>query len=473
MKKSFSIRSYLILSHGLLLIISLGAIGFIWSRNEYQVITRELENLMGERAALLAKVVGHEISEQDDAKVNDGEFPQVHLEEGVLAVYIDDSGSLYNLIPGTLSPKQTDLFLDISSEYQVTEVSYTTLVDTEFDTTNVYASSVVYDEENQRIGVVCLLMPIGHLDSYISRLRWLLLGVILFVVLIGAGVSILLTSYVSSHFSRAQGLAATVADGNYQLRIPEEGPTELRDLSHYLNQMAEKLQGQVNSRRTLLANVAHELARPLAGLQLGIESLRKGAIKDPELADDLLVNMGQTIRHFEGLVDDITLAAHTETKPIELYRTSLAIEPFLQGIATRYWTLAESRGLRLKVQVEANLPPVSADEKRLNQIVGNLVDNAIKFTPRGKTIRLLAKRADKDNIHILVHDGGKGIAPDEVEHLFEPFYQGNVGRYIKQGMGLGLAIAQQLAFAHGGTLVLKNDPEGGALAILTLPLANP
>ena len=235
MKKSFSIRTYLILSHGLLLIISLGAIGFVWSRNEYQVITRELENLMGERAALLAKVVGHEITEQDTLQPNEKEFPQVHLEEGVLAVYIDDSGSLYNLIPGTVSPKQADLFLDISSEYQITDVSYTTLVSTEFETTSVYAASAVYNDENQRIGVVCLLMPIGHLDNYISRLRWLLIGVILFVVLIGAGVSALLTSYFSSQFSRAQGLAATVAHGDYQLRIPEEGPTELRDLSHYLN----------------------------------------------------------------------------------------------------------------------------------------------------------------------------------------------------------------------------------------------
>ena len=108
--------------------------------------------------------------------------------------------------------------------------------------------------------------------------------------------------------------------------------------------MAEKLQEQLKTRRTLLANVAHELARPLAGLQLGIESLRKGAIKDSDLADDLLVNMGQTIRHFEGLVDDITLAAHAETQPIELHCTALAVEPFLQGIATRYWTLAESAG---------------------------------------------------------------------------------------------------------------------------------
>jgi signal transduction histidine kinase len=150
----------------------------------------------------------------------------------------------------------------------------------------------------------------------------------------------------------------------------------------------------------------------------------------------------------------------------------LAVEPFLQGVATRFWSLADSRGLSLEVRVEAGLPPVLADEKRLNQIIGNLVDNAVKFTSHGKTIRLSAERTGQENVRILVHDGGKGISPDEVQHLFEPFYQGDIGRRIKQGMGLGLSIAQQLAQAHGGTLVLENHPEGGTLAILTLPIAN-
>ena len=100
------------------------------------------------------------------------------------------------------------------------------------------------------------------------------------------------------------------------------------------------------------------------------------------------------------------------------------------------------------------------------------MDNAIKFTPHGKTIRLSAECAGKGYVRLLVHDGGTGISPDEAEHLFEPFYQGDVGRRIKQGMGLGLAIAHQLVRAHGGSLDLQNAPEGGTLAILTLPAAD-
>ena len=472
MKKSFSIRTYLGFSYSLLLVISLGAIGYIWSHNEYRVITEGLQELMRERITLLASVLSHEFAEYGEVKLDRSEFTIVNQEENLLTVFIDNSGALYELVPGTVSPRHQDLFRKLSSEHHIYEDSYATLITSEAETTSVYAAAPVVDKDDQPIGKVCLLLPLGDLESYVIRLRWLLLSAIIIVAFLGLGVSFLLTNYFSRQFSQAQSLAATVADGNYYLRIPEEGPTELRNLSKYLNQLAEKLQEQVKTRQTLLANVAHELARPLAGLLLGIESLRKGAIKDPDLADDLLVSMGQTIRRLEGLIDDITLAAQPETRQIELHRTALAVEPFLQGIATRFWNLADSRGLRLEVRVEADLPPVLVDEKRLNQIVGNLLDNAIKFTPRGKTIRLSAEQAGGGEVRLLVHDGGKGILPEEVEHLFEPFYQGDVGRRIKQGMGLGLSIAQQLARAHGGSLKLESHPKGGTLAILTLPIAD-
>jgi signal transduction histidine kinase len=314
-------------------------------------------------------------------------------------------------------------------------------------------------------------MPLGELDAYITHLRWLLLGAIWAVVLIGMGVSTLLTNYFSRHFSRAQELAATVSEGNYHLRIPEDGPRELRDLSHYLNIMAEKLQEQLKTRRVLLANVTHELARPLAGLQLGIESLRKGAIQDSNLADDLLVSMEHSINRLKSRIEDLALAAQAANRPIELYLTEVALEPFLKGTAAFFWSLATAHGARLEVQVQPDLPLIWVDEKRLHQIVGNLVDNAIKFTAPGGIIKLSAERAGECHVCITVHDGGPGMPPEEIEQVFRPFYQGEGGQRLRQGMGLGLSIAQQLAQAHNGSLTLKNHPDGGVIATLTLPIA--
>lgn len=472
MKRSLSIRTYLGISYVLLLILTLGGIGFIWSRNEYKVITDQLQSVMHERVSLLANILTHEYLEHGEIRLDNAGIPIIGHDKNLIAVFVDNSGSLFELVPGSVNKDNEELFEKIVSERSAYEESFTSLVHSDFHTTNIYAAAPVFDSQDIFLGEVCILMPLGELDAYILQLRWLLVVAISIVALVGVGLSYLLSNYFSRQFSRAQGLAATVANGNYDLRIPEAGPTELRDLSRYLNIMAEKLQEQLGTRQRLLANVAHELARPLAGLQLGIESLRKGAIQEPELADDLLVSMGQTVHRLEGLIDDITLAAQPKTSPVELNRTVLAVEPFLQGVATRFWSLAESRELSIDVQVQSGLPPLFADERRLNQIMGNLVDNAIKFTPPGRHVRLSAESANDQQIRIMVRDGGKGISEEEAEHLFEPFYQGDVGRRIKQGMGLGLSIAQQLTQVHGGSLTLQNHPEGGALATLTLPVVD-
>jgi signal transduction histidine kinase len=471
-RKSFGIRTYLSISHALLLVLSLGTIGLIWSRNEYQVITRELQGLMQDRVVLLANIISHEIAEHDEVKLESNELSAINQDKNLFAVYIDNSGAFYELAPGTVSSVQQDLIQQLNSERPIYHDVYTSLIHSEVESTSIYAAAPVFDAQNRPIGTACLLMPIGYLDAYITRLRWMLLGAIFVVALLGIGGAFIVAHYFSRQFAQAQELAATVANGSYQLRIPEKGPTELRDLSHYLNLMAEKLQEQLITRQRLLANVAHELARPLAGLQLGIESLRKGAIQDADLADDLLVNMAHTTRRLEDLIDDISLAARPESHQIELHRTDLAVEPFLRGVATRFWSMAQSRGINLEVQVEPGLPPVFADEKRLNQIIGNLMDNAIKFTPPGKTVSLSAELVYENSVRFLVHDGGQGISSEEINNLYKPFYQGDIGRRIKQGMGLGLSIAQQLAVAHGGDLTLENHPQGGALAVLTLPIAS-
>lgn len=246
-------------------------------------------------------------------------------------------------MPGTVSNQQREEFLSFYDEYPLSRYSYSRLVSSESGNTYVYAAAPVIDPRNILLGEVCLLMPMSDLDAYVIRMRWLLVGAIGVVAAIGVGASALLTRYFSRQFSQVQRLAATVSEGNYHLRIPEDGPTELRNLSHYMNVMAERLQQQGKMRQELLANVTHELARPLAGLQLGIESLRNGAFKKPELADDLLVGMGQTVERLSDLIDDIALAASPLARQIELQRTILEVEPLLRNVAARFQSQALAR----------------------------------------------------------------------------------------------------------------------------------
>lgn len=471
MKKSLSIRSYLGLSHVLLLVISLGLIGIVWSYNEYALITQEYKKLLGERVAIMAEIISHENAEHNEIELEHIQFPLIYQNKDLKVVFIDTQEVIYPIQPDTLSAEEKALISDLYHDSPIHTESYAVLTHVESETTLLYAVAPVEGADSKTLGYVCLLLPLNEFDAYVNNLRLLLGGSMIAMILLGIGVSIGLTNFFSRQFSNAQDLAATVAGGDYHLRIPEKGPSELRNLSHYLNLMAEKLEEQTQMRRTLLANVAHELARPLAGLQLGIESLRKGAVENPELTDDLLVGMGQTVQRFESLIDDLTLAAQPKTTPIMLEQTAIPVEPFLRGIANRFWSLADSREISMEIEVEKGLPQVFADEKRLNQIVGNLLSNAIKFSPSGGVVHLTADSTDQRQIRIHVRDHGEGIDPADSENLFEPFYQGDIGRRIKQGMGLGLAIALQLTRAHGGDIIIQNHPDGGTVAIVTLPEA--
>lgn len=472
MKKSLSIRSYLGLSHVLLLVISLGLIGFIWSYNEYALITNEYKKLLGERVAIIADIISHEYAEHNEIELEHIQFPLIYENKDIDIVFVDSKEEIFPIQPETISEEERELINDLYQDSDFYNENYVTLIKLESRERTLFAAAPVVGSDSQTVGYVCLLLPLSEFDLYIDNLRLLLGGSMLGVILLGIVVSVGLTNFFSRQFSNAQDLAATVASGDYHLRIPEKGPTELRNLSHYLNLMAEKLEDQTQMRQTLLANVAHELARPLAGLQLGIESLRKGAVENPELSDDLLVGMGQTVQRFESLIDDLTLAAQPETIPLVLEQTAIPVEPFLRGIANRFWSLADSREISIEINVEKGIPQVYADEKRLNQIIGNLLSNAIKFSPSGGVIYLNADSDDQHQVRISVQDQGEGINSTDADNLFEPFYQGDIGRRIKQGMGLGLAIAMQLVQAHGGELSIQNHPDGGTVAIVTLPGAD-
>ncbi len=471
MKSGFSIRVYLTLSHAFLIVASLSVVSLIWSHNEEQEAVEELKSRMLERASWLSTFAAQRTDYRLPADLQRIDFPETRLSGDITAVYIDEAQSVHNLTDQPVVEDVRAAMIAFSRAEDQAGEARTEIIDQPDGERYLYATAPVPSEADEVNGMICLAVEMDQLQDYLDRLRIRFAGAVLVISMVGILVSTLLTRIISSRLADAERLAATVAEGDYYLRIPERGPRELQELSRHLNKMTEELEGQRSARQTILANVTHELARPLAGLKVGVESLRSGAMESAELADDLLANMGQSIQRMEMLLDDISLAARPQSRPIALEKTSISIEPFLRGIASRYWTMAEMRGIRIEVDTPPDLPPVFADEKRLNQILGNLVDNAIKFTHRDRRVILRAEAGNDSSVRILVRDGGEGISEQDTSQLFVPFYQGENARRLRQGMGLGLAIASQLAEVHGGRLELRNHPQGGAVAILTLPSA--
>jgi signal transduction histidine kinase len=290
-----------------------------------------------------------------------------------------------------------------------------------------------------------------------------------------AGTGLLLGIFLAAVFTRplarAGQMASQIAGGDFSVRLASQGPRELSKLADHFNEMAEKLESQARERSQVLASITHELGRPLGALKLGVDSLRNGALQDAELTRDMLEDMSRTLQQIEAHVQDFAVAARPQEAPLLLHLESLDVKKFLHSLFSRFLPMAENRSIEFKLDLAQNLPLVMADESRLNQVMGNLVDNALKFTPALGQVTLSAHR-DGPWVSLGVLDSGPGIPRDELTELFKPFSRGSNARHSLQGMGLGLSIVQRLVEAHGGRVLIENVPGHGLFArVLLLPAA--
>jgi two-component system phosphate regulon sensor histidine kinase PhoR len=226
-----------------------------------------------------------------------------------------------------------------------------------------------------------------------------------------------------------------------------------------------------NVRREFVANVSHELRTPLASIRLVVETLEAGAIEDPAVAYGFLQRIGGETDRLALLVDDLLDLARLESGRVRLHVEPIPAADLVAGGADRLRPMVERARLSLVVEAPPNLPVVNADRARIEQVLLNLIHNAIKFTPPGGEIRITA-RPLPGAVEIAVSDNGIGVAPDELPRLFERFYKADKARR-SEGTGLGLAIAKHIVLAHGGTIAAASTLGQGATFSVTLPLGGP
>jgi len=213
----------------------------------------------------------------------------------------------------------------------------------------------------------------------------------------------------------------------------------------------------------------HELGRPLGALRSAIHALSKGAGDDPQLLHDLTMGMDEETARLQHVLEDLAHLHDQVLGTLEMNLTPIALSEWLPRMLVPWQEAALEKKLEWKAEIPADLPTVLADPVRLAQIVGNLASNAVKYTPAGKSVGVTAG-AEADWVWVRVSDTGPGILPEEQGRVFEPFYRGNTGRRIKQGMGLGLSIARDLALAHGGRLEVESQPGGGSRFTVWMPV---
>lgn len=327
----------------------------------------------------------------------------------------------------------------------------------------------VFGPDHQVVGVVRMAHRLSTVYDQFLRLRYSVLAILGVALLLATLVGFILALTLERPLRQlAQGLDR-LASGQELAALPLRGPEEIRLLLHAFNVLMERLRGMQESRRQLLANLVHELSTPLGALNSGVQALQDGADEDPQLRRDLLQGMNDEIRRLIRLLQDLTRMYDQVLGEVRLDRRQTALGEWLPGVFAVWREAALKKGLQCDATIAPDLPTLEIDPNRLAQVLGNLLNNAIKYTDRGGTVTLTAERV-LDRVEIRVVDTGRGISRHELDRIFVPFYRGQHTGRFPDGMGLGLTIARQLAEAHGGQLHVASDVGKGSCFTLSLPL---
>jgi signal transduction histidine kinase len=262
--------------------------------------------------------------------------------------------------------------------------------------------------------------------------------------------------------SRVAGAARALAEGRDPEPIPEEGAAELATLAASFNDLSEQLARARAAERSFLLSVSHELKTPLTAIAGYAEALREGAVS----ADDAAATIGSEAERLGRLVGDLLDLARMNTTGFSVHASDIDLAEVAEDAVRRYEPQAEAFGVSL-VSVAEGPAPAVADADRVLQVVSNLVENALRLTPAGGEVRIVAAPG-----RLQVEDTGPGLNRDDCERAFERFYlHARYGRERPVGTGLGLALVKELTQAMGGTVEVSSVP--GRLTVFTVRLGVP
>ena len=265
----------------------------------------------------------------------------------------------------------------------------------------------------------------------------------LFAAVVGSWLASRITRPIvqMTHASRA------MARGDYDQRIDVRGDDEVSNLARAFNQMATRVARSNRAQRQLLADVSHELKTPLTSIQGFSQALVDGVVDDPEETKRLAEVVHEEAERMRELVDDLLYLSRIESGELPLSLDRVELDGLVAASERRLRYQAEASAVRVRLELAGGA--VLGDERRLEQVFANLLDNAIRFSPECSQVQARTRRHG-DAVVVEVHNEGEPIPEDEIEHIFGRFYQVDRARTGSGHSGLGLAIVSELVQAHGG-----------------------
>ena len=306
----------------------------------------------------------------------------------------------------------------------------------------------------------------------------LLLAIVLLVF--ASGIATILgyffSNTVTERILSLKDAAEKIARGNLQTRVPVTGRDELSALAETFNQMAEQLQTadkkqrELESlRRDLVAWASHDLQTPLTSMRAILEALSDGVVDDPEMVKRYLNTAQRDVMSLSALIDDLFQMSQLDAGGFPLNLDKSSLRDLVSDTLESFSELAYRESIRLEGQVDADVDPVTMDTQAIGRVLNNLISNALRHTPAGGEIQLLARRTET-GVEVSVRDTGEGIQTRDIPHIFDRFYRGEKSRNRGTGgAGLGLAITRGIVHAHRGDIRVESEAGKGTQFTFTIP----
>lgn len=336
-------------------------------------------------------------------------------------------------------------------------------------------------------GVLRLAVPAAEIDARVAAIRQVVMYATAFAFLPAVVLAAVFARIASWRLGRIIDYARMLAEGNFRARLKGTGRGELGVLSAKLNETAEKLEFVMDRletehaeleklervRKDFVANVSHELRTPLASIQGYTETLMDGAIHDSENNLKFLNIIRQNAERLRGLTSDLLVLSQVEQGKQKFRFAPYSVKRLLAADIEMMRPIAQNKSIELVQEPTAEEVEVFCDAQAVHQILTNLLDNAIKYTPDGGRVTAGALPTGRNMVEVFIRDTGLGIPDQELPRLFERFYRVDKARSRAMGgTGLGLAIVKHLTRAQGGDVRVESQAGQGSTFYFTLPTEN-
>jgi len=320
---------------------------------------------------------------------------------------------------------------------------------------------------NQIVGAVLISSSMAELEDTITEMYWLTLLSLGVAALVGGALIYVSSKSISRPLRQMNEAARVIAGGDFEKRMEVQSRDEVGQLAESFNHMAEGLQEQERIRRAFIANLSHDIRSPLTSMRGFLQAIDDGTVPPEKIHYYIGIVMDESERLIKLANDILDVSLLQETS---LKLSNFDINSLIRKTVLSFEPQATEKNLQLHCRFVHESDMLRADYEKLQRVVYNLVDNAVKFVPEGGEI-VVETNVDDESIHVSVQDNGRGISKEDQQQIFERFFKGDPSRNeYKKGSGLGLPIVKELVRAHGGKVRVESNLGEGCLFSFSIPI---